>query len=257
MAKNETVNTKAAEIKKAIEAKQEEIAAIEKEKEAAADNVAELVAVEKKERRAKSELEALKTAYTAATYTPPAPTDLQELLAGLDKYKKAWNDRTNSIKAKIAELNAEAVEIERGLDKAAEEADTAKTLELANRREENKVARKHLSEMLERAEAVPLYPDGAIQSEWEEICKKLRPEWNNRIIAVKVLAAAYKSAAESLIQMNGTMLSVRNALEKAQDGEFLYSDYTFGETGEDMTIEHPYNARIKSIFNNLTSHGTL
>lgn len=50
MAKNETVNTKAAEIKKAIEAKQDEIAAIEKEKEAAADNVAELVAVLCKEK---------------------------------------------------------------------------------------------------------------------------------------------------------------------------------------------------------------
>ena len=80
--------SKVEDVMKAIKEKSAEIAAITKEKEAASDNAVKLVAIEKRERRAKSELEALQTAYKAVTYTPPEPTDQQELLQGLEKYQK-------------------------------------------------------------------------------------------------------------------------------------------------------------------------
>ncbi|MBR3422821.1 MAG: hypothetical protein IKG98_12300 [Ruminococcus sp.] len=258
MAKSETNNNKAADIERAIKAKEKEIVAIMTEKEAAANDAVKLVAAEKKERRAKSELEALQTVYKAATYTPPAPTDQQELLAGLIKYQEIWDDRVKLIKVKISEIDAEAAEIEKALEQAAETADAERTIELSNRRNEIKATREHLIDMLQRAEALPLYPDGAIQSEWDEICNKLRPEWDNKVMELKVLAKAYKSAADALIQMNDTIKTVRDTLEKKQGGAYFAKFFTVGESGEDMIVEKPYISRIISIFNSVfSSHDTI
>ncbi len=258
MTKNKTTNNKVADIERAIKAKEKEIAEIMNEKEAAADDAVKLVEAEKKERRAKSELEALQTVYNAATYTPPAPTDQQELLAGLNKYQEIWDDRVKLIRVKISEVDAETAEVEKALDKATEEADTNRTIELSNRRNENKATKEHLLDMLQRAEALPVFPDGAIQSEWDEICNKLRPEWDNKVMELKVLAKAYKTAAEALIQMNDTIKAVRSDLERKQGGEYFSKFFTVGENGADMIVEKPYISRITSIFNSvISSHDTV
>lgn len=258
MTKNEIANSKAADIEKAIKAKEKEIAAITAEKEAAADDAVKLVEAEKKERRAKSELEALQTVYKAATYTPPAPTDQQELLAGLNKYQEIWDDRVKLIRVKISEIDAESTEIEKAFEQATEAADTKSVIELSNRRNENKATREHLLDMLQKAEALPVYPDGAIQSEWDEICSKLRPEWDNKVMELKVLAKAYKTTAESLIQMNETIKAVRSDLERKQGGEYFSKFFTIGESGADMIVEKPYISRITSIFNSvISSHDTV
>ena len=92
---------------------------------------------------------------------------------------------------------------------------------------------------------------------WEEICEKVRPEWDNKIMNLKIITAAYKEAANALLQMEFTIKSVRNFLEKKQGGERLNSSFTFYENGDDMTIEGTYNTRIKGICNPLTSHDTI
>lgn len=250
--------TKVEDVMKAIKEKSAEIAAITKEKEAVADNAVKLVAIEKKERRAKSELEALETAYKAATYTPPEPTDLQELLQGLEKYQKKWNDRVNTIKSKIAEVDAEAIEIEKALDQATEAADTKRAVELSNQRNENRETRVHLSEMLERAEQIPVYSREDIKHEWEKICNIIRPEWDNKLMVLKTLTEAYKSAVTSLSQLNDTLKSVRKVLESKQNGEWLASSFTDGETGNDMVIDNSYRSQVWGVFSTITSsHNTL
>lgn len=258
MTKKVNINSKVAEVEKAIKAKEAELASIIEEKRTVTDNAIELVAVEKRERRAKSELEALQTAYKAVTYTPPEPTDQQELLQGLEKYQKQWNNRVNTIKSKIAEVDAEAIEIEKALEQATMAADTERAIDLSNRRNENKATRVHLSDMLERAEQIPVYSREDIKHEWEKICNEIRPEWDNKIMVLKKLTEAYKSAVTSLSQLNSTLKSVRKVLESKQGGEWLESSFTNGETGSDMVIDNSYRSQVWGVFSTITSnHNTL
>lgn len=260
MSKNtvSTPNNKAEEIKKAINAKEKEITAITEEKKVVANDAEKIVLAEKKELRARSELEALQAAHRAATYTPPAPTDQQELLAGLKKYQDIWDDRIKVIKDKISDVDKEAAQLEISMEQATQNADAESVIKLSNRRNELTSQRKHLTDMLRRAEEIPLYPDGAIKSEWDNICNKLRPEWDNKIMELKALAKAYKSAADSLIQMNETIKTVRNDLERKQGGAHFSKFFTVGESGEDMIVEKSYIPRITGIFDSLFSpHDTL
>ena len=171
-----TKNTGAAALEKAITAKQAEIEAIEQEKKAAAGDAAQAVAAEKKERRARAELAALETALSAATYTPPEPTDRAELLQGLDKYEAEHKARTDKIKAEISAAEAEAAQIEKDLQAAAEAADAKATISLSGRKEEIEATEGHLLEILQRAESLPVYPAGAIDEEWAALCARLLPE---------------------------------------------------------------------------------
>ena len=159
------------ELQKAINAKKEELGKIREEKKTYKDDVTSLVAYEKKEQRAAGELEALKKAFEAANYKPEPPTDKAELMQGLDKYKREWKSRIEKIKADIENNESEKKELENLLNKSAAEADSEKTIKLSNRLEEVKAATSHLAEMLARAEAIPIYPQGAIREEWDKIVR--------------------------------------------------------------------------------------
>ena len=239
----------AEQLQAAITAKQAEIETIGQEVKAAAGDVAAVVAAEKKDRRARAELEALQTAYKAATYQPPEPTDTEELLKGLLPYQEKYNQRLDTIRESIAEADRNAAEIEKGLQDAAEQADAKKTILLSGQKEENKAARKHLEEMLTRAMALPVYPEGAIEKEWAAVCGDLLPEWENKLLEVRTLAEAYKTAAESLLQMNETIKAARAEFMRRAGNEACSRFFTAGKDAEGMTIDKTYLARISNIFN--------
>ena len=137
-------------------------------------------------------------------------------------------------------------------------ADTERAVDLSNRRNENKATRVHLSDMLERAEQIPVYSREDIKHEWEKICNEIRPEWDNKIMVLKKLTEAYKSAVTSLSQLNSTLKSVRKVLESKQGGEWLESSFTDGETGSDMVIDNSYRSQVWGVFSTITSnHNTL
>ena len=242
-------NTGADELQKAITAKQAEIEAIAGEIKAAAGDAAATVAAEKKDRRARAELAALETAHRAATYTPPEPTDRQELLQGLEKYEAEHKARIDKIKAEIAAADKEAAEVGQGLQEAAEAADTKKTISLSGRKEEIEATKGHLLEMLQRAESLPVYPAGAIDEEWAALCARLLPEYENRLAEVKTLAEAYKAAADSLLQMQDAIMDARAEMSKrGKDGAQLPTIFTKDRTAEGLTIEPTYKARISYMF---------
>lgn len=251
MKKNET-QTGAAQLQEAIEAKKDELKAAAAEIKAAAGDAYKTVAAEKKERRARAELDALETAYRAATYTPPEPTDRAELLQGLVKYEADYNARLEKIRASIAETDEKAAQIEREMQQAAMDADANATLELANQREENTAARAHLLEMLERAQALPVYPEGAISDEWEKVCAGLLPQWENLILEVKTLATAYKTAATALLTMKDTVESTRAEMNRRAGGAVCRTIFTTGRDAEGMSVEKNYHALIHSIFSPIT-----
>lgn len=257
MAKKEAQAKGAAAFDDAIRDKEAEIAAIADELKEAAGDAAKTVAAEKRQRRATAELEALKTAQKAASYVPPEPTDRQEILEGLNKYTESHAARIGKIKESIADADKEAAEIETQLEKAAEDADAAATVKLSNRREELKETKRHLSEMLTRAQGLPVYPDGALLEEWQGICDRLKPEWDNRVMEVRTLATAYRAAADALIQMADTIKGARDDIERRGSGIYCPSYFTPGGNSDPLTVEKAYMTRLHGIYSDVMSGRTI
>ena len=230
----------------AITAKREELQRITEEKKAAAGDAMQLVAVKKREQRAKAELAALEEAHKAATYTPEPPTDKAELMAGLEKYRAEWQGRVDKINADIAEADAEADRIEKEMQEATAAADTKTMVEFANRLEEIKAAKVHMMEMQNRAKAMPIYPAGAAAEEWQEICQRLMPEWKNRIAEMRVFAAAYTAAADAFLEMERLIQDVRRELQSIEGG-YYDSVFTKGESSKGMTIDEKYARVIANV----------
>lgn len=200
---------KIAELDKAIKDTWAELAAIQKEKQAAADNPERLVLAEKRERRVAGTLAALEQAKAAAEYKPPEPTDRAELLTGFQKYRDAKAGKVAKVAASIAAAEREQRETARALQQAAIDCDTEKTVELSGKRVELESKLKHLAEMRERVNALPLYPDGAIMEEWAAICERALPDWKKAVLQVETLAEAYKAACAGLLEMHDTLQAVR------------------------------------------------
>ena len=138
-----------AELDKAIKDTRAELAAIQREKQTAANDPERLVLAEKRERRTSGTLDALERAKAAAEYTPPEPTDRAELLAGFQKYRDAKAGKVAKVAASIAAAERELAETDRALQQAAEDCDTEKTVELSEKRGELESKLKHLAEMRE------------------------------------------------------------------------------------------------------------
>lgn len=205
-------NGRIAKLDKAIKDTRAELAAIQREKLAAADNPERLVLAEKRERRTSGTLAALERAKAAAEYTPPEPTDRADLLAGFQKYRDAKAGKVARVAASIA-AERERAETDRALQRAAEDCDTEKTVELSEKRGELESRLKHLKEMRERVNALPVYPDGAIMEEWAAICEKTLPDWKKAVLLVETLAAEYKAACASLSAMRDTLQAVREEVK--------------------------------------------
>jgi len=210
-----------AELDKAIKDTRAELAAIQREKQAAANDPERLVLAEKRERRTAGALAALERAKAAAEYKPPEPTDKAELLAGFQKYRDAKAGKVAKVAASIAAAEQEQRETARALQQAAEDCDTEKTVELSEKRGELESRLKHLAEMRERVNALPVYPDGAIAEEWAAICERALPDWKKAILQVETLAAEYKAACAGLLALHDTLQAVREDIKQisAADGQ--------------------------------------
>lgn len=198
-----------AELDKAIKDTRAELAAIQREKQTAANDPERLVLAEKRERRTSGTLAALERAKAAAEYKPPEPTDRAELLAGFQKYRDAKAGKVAKVAASIAAAEREQRETARALQQAAVDCDTEKTVELSEKQVELESRLKHLAEMRERVNALPLYPDGAIMEEWAAICERTLPDWKKAVLQVETLAAEYKAACAGLLALHDTLQAVR------------------------------------------------
>lgn len=208
-----------AELDKAIKDTRAELAAVQQEKTAAANDAGRLVLAEKKERRIAETLAALEQAKAAATYTPPEPTDRAELMAGFQKYRDAKAEKVAKVAAEIRTTEQERAQIFRDLQQAAEDCDTEKTVELSEKRAELESKLEHLAEMRERVAALPVYPDGAIMQEWAAICEKTLPDWRRRVLQVETLAAEYRAACAGLLAMHDTLKGVREEIRRMVEAE--------------------------------------
>lgn len=232
----------------AIEAKEAEIETVNKKLEKADADPVQVVAWQKKKRILDAELEALKAAQKAANYVPAEPSDREELLEGLKKYKEEHGARIAKIQEDIQDIEREAAQIEKDLQIAAKEGNTDKTIALSDRREDLKKKRQYVREMLSRAEELPIYPDGVLKEEWLKICNRVKPEWDNKIKELRTLASVYKDAAESFLKLFRTISEARNEVEGLQPGLFLPTFFTAESTEADLIIEKTYFSQISNVF---------
>lgn len=210
---------KIAELDKAIESTRTELSSIQQEKQAAEDDPERLVLAEKRERRAAQTLEALERAKAAAEYRPPEPTDCAELLAGLQDYMDDKAEKELKAQEAVETVRQELREIENALQQAAADCDAVKTVELAERRGELQSKLKYLDEMRERVEALPVFPDGAIEKTWAAICEKAMPDWEKQVLQVETLAAEYKAACAGLLAMHDTLKNARKEIQSMAEAE--------------------------------------
>ena len=241
-----------AELDKAIKDTRAELAAIQREKQTAANDPERLVLAEKRERRTSGTLDALERAKAAAEYTPPEPTDRAELLAGFQKYRDAKAGKVAKVAASIAAAEREQRETARALQQAAVDCDTEKTVELSEKQVELESRLKHLAEMRERVNALPLYPDGAIMEEWAAICERTLPDWKKAVLQVETLAAEYKAACAGLLALHDTLQAVRaeiGEMVKAQGYAAPYFPpvFTAGLDSSRLVVSKPDYIRLSGI----------
>ncbi|CAK7050449.1 MAG: hypothetical protein BACD_02464 [Bacteroides rodentium] len=248
---------KIAELEKAIKDTREELAAVQQEKKAAADSPERLVLAEKQERRIAGTLAALERAKAAATYKPPEPTDLTEVLMGLQDYMDEKAEKEAKAAAAIEAAKREEREIEHALQQAAADCDAEKTVELAEKRTELQSRLKHLCEMQQRVKALPTFPEGAFAETWDAICKKALPDWKRQVLQVETLAAEYKAACARLMAMHDTLKSAREEIGRMAEAEGCYPPsfapvFTVGLDSKKLAVEKSDYIRIAGLEHPIT-----
>lgn len=249
---------KIAELDKAIKGKRAELAKVQQEKAAAVNDPERLVLAEKHERSITGQLQALEQAKAAAEYKPPEPTDREELLHPLQRYRDEKAAKVRKVEQTITAAERERAAVLAGLQRAAEDCDTEKTVELSEKRGELDSRLKHLREMHERVNALPVFPEGAIMQEWAAICAEAMPDWNSAVLRVRTLAAAYKAACADLLRMHDTLMSVRDELERIVGQEcgtvahMPAGVFTAGIDGGSLAVQKGDYVRLLSIATPIT-----
>lgn len=135
-----TKKEKITRIDKAIKDTKTELAIIQQEKQTATDSPEKLVMAEKKERRIAERINALERAKAAVDYKPPELSDKEELLQSFKRYAEEHAAKVSKVQDSIKAAEAERAEIDQGLQSAAEDCDTAKTVELSEKKTEGKAS---------------------------------------------------------------------------------------------------------------------
>lgn len=252
-----TEKSKIAELETAISEKRAELATVQQEKREAADSPERLVMAEKKERRIAGQIKALEGAKAAATYTPPEPTDREELLQGFKRYATEHAAKVRKVEDSIKAAEADRAAAVRGLQQAAEDCDTEKTVELSEKKADAESRLVHLRDMLGRVKALPVYPEGAALEAWAAICEKALPDWDKTVLRVETLAAEYKAACRDLMTIHDTLKSVRDEIgrmeaEQGYEPPLFHPVFTAGLDSSRLTVSKGDYIRLAGIESPMT-----
>ena len=238
--KKATEGSKMEKLIEAIEATKKELSGYEKELAAATDPQARVNA-EKHVAKAKEELAMLERSKEAAEAleAPEPVSDMNEMLEGLKKYETPYQDKIDGIQKKMEDNRTEFDQTKKAQQKASEDMDAVKMVTLNDRLEELNKVYDALKQMKATAEAAPIYPEGAIEKEWDAVYQKYGQEWENRIEAVRTFAEAYDTATRQLIEMSETIEKVKRTMEwKNGSGRFA-PHFTEGKTVDGLIVEKP------------------
>lgn len=230
-------------IREAVEAKIAELHNVEEKKAAAQDSgdASTLAEMTMQETAIRGQIRALEGMKAVASVPAPKLPPSDVLLLRLEKYKSEKRGKLNKIEKAIKKNEQEIARYRAGLGKATRDADTGKAVEYAEKLQKAETERGYLEEMMSSAQKMPVYPDGALDEEWENFCRQQMPEWNFAVRRVELLASEYKAACADLRAMAAALTTAREAMmaEAKQEGGAFYPIQTFtcGLAPEKMVLE--------------------
>ena len=157
---------------------------------------------------------ALENTYKVASYVPPAPTDMEILLSGVNAYVKKKQEKVQKVQADIDKAQTEQRAVEASLQAAVESGDADKVIELSKQRDGISEKLKYLHQMKEQTAALRTFPAGSIEAEWEKVCLEKQEEWDSLVLRTEVLANEYRKACDELLRMNDFLKNVRAAMRR-------------------------------------------
>ncbi|MCD8089827.1 MAG: hypothetical protein LUD81_04265 [Clostridiales bacterium] len=254
--------TKITKLERAIKGKQEELKQVQAEKQKAAEDSAALVLAEKQERRITEQIKALKEAKQAVEYRPPEPTDKAELLRVFDKYYSAKAAKVQKVTGEIKAAENRLITVNRGLQLAAVEADTEKTVELSGEKADLEKRLVYLRDMSKRVKGLEAFTNSDALEEWKGICEKVKPDFDNSLLRLETLATEYKAACSDFLKMYDTLTGVRNAIKQKETAEGLTPSYfspilTVGMDTNKLSVEKSDYSRVRGILNTFTGNTPL
>lgn len=228
------------ELDKNMEDRKKELEALTEKRDAAEMEPEELVILDKQISRLKNTIQVLERTREAVTYLPPAPTKLQQLVSGLDKYLDEKQKKIQKVQDSISKTTEEIQEKETLLHKATVEGETETVVKVSAELQDLKEQMKYLVQMKEHTAAIRTFPEGAIEKEWKMVCKDKKKDWDMLLQRIDILAAEYKSACEELLAMNDLLRTARKEMKRIgeQHGEQIcfHPILTSGENIESLKI---------------------
>lgn len=157
---------------------------------------------------------ALEHTNKVASYEPPAPTDMEILLTGVNVYIKKKQEKVQKVQEDINKALKEQREVEVSLQAAVESGDADEVIKLSKQRDGISEKLKYLNQMKEKTVALRTFPEGAIEDEWERVCIAKQEEWEALVLRTEVLANEYRRACDELLGMNDFLKNVRAAMRR-------------------------------------------
>jgi hypothetical protein len=199
---------------------------------------------------------ALEHTYEIASYEPPEPTEAEILLAGVNAYVDAKQEKIQNVQGNIEKALAEQSETDASLEEYAENGYVDEVIKLSKQREGIDEKLKYLKQMKERTEALRTFPEGAIEQEWRKVCQDKQDEWNSLLLRIEILAGEYRKACDELLEMDSLLRNVRSFMQNLgtqEDGEtiVLPQVLTVGLDVDPLTISKRDGSKLFEITNNM------
>lgn len=208
-----------------------------KKMQATEKNLDKLVELKRTAAGIENVIAALENTYKVASYEPPAPTDMEILLSGVNAYIKKKQEKVKKVQNDIDKALKEQREVEASLHAAVESGNADEVIKLSKQRDSISEKLKYLHQMKEQTAALRTFPEGAIEDEWEKVCAVKQEEWDTLVLRTEVLANEYRKACDELLGMNDFLKNVRTTMRRIgeQNGVGMVAFHSILTAGLDAT----------------------
>lgn len=253
-------NNKIHEISQLIEEKTKSISELKKQR-ANTKEVAGMVTLDKQIKDAERDLNIYEQAKKAAAYIPPEPADRDLLLSGVNKYLEKKTATIKEIAEQIGKKEAELMQVSFNLQAAIENGDAESAVFYSAQKEELSKWLEYLEGIKSDTENIPVFPEGAIIGEWEKICENVKPDYRGLLTVIENFADGYRKACDRLLEMNSTLLSVRDELGRIAEADgskvWFYPILTTGINIDSLKISKSDGLKPGFIINNFSGKALL
>lgn len=173
----------------------------------------EIVVLDKKIAEASGILFALERTKNVVSYQSPQPTERQILLSGINKYLQKKREKVEKATNTIKQIESEIQTVEEELEKATNEGNVDLVISCTIERNDLQKKLEYVRPMKAAAENESPFSDDTVIEEWKKICEEKRTDFEILLTRIEALAEEYRTACDELLDMNNTLLNVRNDIK--------------------------------------------